>query len=103
MRFVFFGIFHNFIDLEEENHAYYHFTNNSQCFVDGCHAVDPNDHRTGSMTGKEDQNDKLNISPKDILSVLLAAAATILCIIIDVVSKEENKTKSENQTEGAKE
>ena len=52
------------------------------------------------MTGKEGQNEKLNISPKDILSVLLAAAATILCIIIDVVSKEENKTESENQTEG---
>ena len=52
------------------------------------------------MTGKEGQNEKLNISSKNILSVLLAAAATILCIIIDVVSKEENKTESENQTEG---
>lgn len=68
-----------------------------------CDAVDPDDHRTDGMTEKEDQNEKLNISPKDILSVLLAAAATILCIIIDVVSKEENKTKSENQAEGESE
>lgn len=50
------------------------------------------------MTGKEDQNDKLNISPKDILSFLLAAAATALCIIIDVVAKE-NKAH-DNQSEG---
>ena len=65
-----------------------------------CYAVDSDVYRTDSMIGKEDQNEKLNISPKNILSVLLAAAATILCIIIDVVSKEENKTESENQTEG---
>ena len=67
-----------------------------------CYAVDSDDYRTDGMTRKEDQNEKLNISPKDVLSVLLAAAATILCIIIDVVSKEENKTKSENQNEGEK-
>ena len=66
------------------------------------YAVDSDDRRIGRMTGKEDQNEKLNISPKNVLSVLLAAAATILCIIIDVVSKEENKTKSENQNEGEK-
>ena len=64
------------------------------------YAVDSEDHRTGRMTGKEDQNEKLNISHKDVLSVLLAAAATALCIIIDVVSKEENKTESENKNEG---
>ena len=65
-----------------------------------CYAVDSDGYRTDSITGKEDQNEKLNISPKNILSVLLAAAATILCIVIDVVSKEENKTEFKNQTEG---
>ena len=85
---------------KEKHHAYHYFTNNSRCFVVCCYAADPAYYRAGSITGKEDQNEKLKISPKDILSVLLAAAATILCIIIDVVSKEENKTKSENQNEG---
>ena len=100
MRFVFFWIFHYFNDWEEENHAYHYFTITSQCFVVCCYAADPAYYRAGSITGKEDQNDKLNISPKDILSVLLATAATILCIIIDVVSKEESKIRSENQNEG---
>ena len=65
-----------------------------------CHAVDPADYRTGGITGKEDQNDKLNISPKDVLGVLLAAVATALCIIIDVVSKENKADTSKNQKEG---
>ena len=100
MRFVFFWIFHYFKDLEEEKYAYHDFTDNSRCFVVCCYAADPAYYCPTGITGKEDQNEKLKISPKDILSVLLAAAATILCIIIDVVSKEENKTKSENQNEG---
>ena len=65
-----------------------------------CYAVNSDNRRINGITGKEDQNEKLNILSKNILSVLLAAAATILCIIIDVVSKEENKTESRNQTEG---
>ena len=76
--------FHYFKDLEEGKRAYHYFTNNSQCFVVCCYAADPAYYRAGSITGKEDQNEKLKILPKDILSVLLAAV-TILCIIIDVV------------------
>lgn len=36
-------------------------------------------------------NDKLNITPKDIWAVLLAAAATAICAAIDMIFKEENK------------
>lgn len=97
--FVFFRIFHYFTNLEDENYANHNFTDNSRCFMDCCHAVDPAYYRKDGMTGKEDKNEKLNITSKDILSILLAAAATILCIMIDVVAKENNK-ESENQTEG---
>lgn len=97
--FVFFGIFHYFTNWEDENYANHNFTNNSRCVMDCCYAVDPDYHRIDDMTGKEYKNEKLNITPKDILNVLLAAAATILCIIIDVVAKENNKD-SENQKEG---
>ena len=65
-----------------------------------CYAVDPAYHRTDSVTEKETGNDKLNITPKDVLSILLAAAAAALCIIIDVVSKESKTENSENQKEG---
>ena len=84
---------------EDEKHAYHYSTDNSKCFMVCCHAVDPDDHLADGMTGKEDSNDKLTISPKDILSILLAAAATALCIIIDVVSKE-SETEPEHHTEG---
>ena len=36
-------------------------------------------------------NDKLNLNPKDILGVILAAAAAVLCVAIDVILKEEDE------------
>ena len=84
---------------EDKNYAYHYFTDNSKSFMGCYYAIDSVNHGTDSMTGKEDQNDKLNITHKDILSILLAAAATALCILIDVVSKE-SEIGSDNQTEG---
>ena len=95
MRLVFCRIFHYFTNLEDENYANHNFTHNSRCVMGCCCAVDPVCHRTNGMTGEEDKNEKLNITPKGILSVLLATAGAILCIIIDVVAKENNK-ESEN-------
>jgi len=36
-------------------------------------------------------NDKLNLNPKDVLGVILAAAAAVLCVAIDVILKEEDE------------
>ena len=39
------------------------------------------------------RNDKLNLNPKDILGVILAAAAAVLCVAIDVILKEEDENE----------
>lgn len=36
-------------------------------------------------------NDKLNINTKDILSIVIAAAATAVCVVIDIILNEEQK------------
>lgn len=35
-------------------------------------------------------NDKLKITPQDVLSLVIATAATALCVAIDIILREEN-------------
>ena len=77
-----------------EKDALFHFICNTQCAACDCCAFDHCYFYLKSARRVKKKNEKLKFVSRELLSILLAAAATALCVIIDIVTKEIENEKT---------